>query len=172
MTQIPDLPAVPEADISDDDLMLLYDVGAASNKSRNATRAHFLKDVVRTTGTYAVGTLNATGALNAPEGALDELTVAVGLDMGATLSKVLIGSASVTIPTAAAGVQVMATITVTGAQTGDVVTVHAPADLPAGLILRATVTAADTVTVYAFNATSGSIASDDYALKALVLRVA
>lgn len=170
MTEIIDLPEISPSDVSDDDLLLLFDNGAATQKSRKATRAHFLKDVVRTSGAHTVETLNATGSLNAPEGSIDHLEVSTGLTMGATVSKILIGSASITIPEAIASAQVSQTFAVVGCQVGDIVTLHAPTALPAGLLLRGVVTSSGVVTVYAYNATGSTIASAAYDLKALVVR--
>lgn len=171
MTEIIDLPEMTEPSVTDDDLILVYDIGAASNKSRRCTRGNLLHDVVRTSGEFAVETLNATVELNAPAGAIDDLTTN-NIIIGATVSKVLVVSDSVAIPEATAGVQVSATVALTGALTGDMVTVHAGATLPAGLILRATVTASDVVTVYAFNATGVTIAAASHSLKILSVRAA
>jgi hypothetical protein len=171
MTELPDLPEVTEANVTNDDLLLIYDVGAASNKSRKCTRANLLHDVVRTTGAFSVETLNATVALNAPAGAIDDLTVNT-LTIGANLSKIVVATVSASIPEATTGVQVTVAMAVTGALVGDMVTLHAGSTFPAGLIIRGTVTASDVVTLYAFNATGLTIAAASHSIKALLIRAA
>ena len=172
MTEIIALPAIAAADVSDDDLIVLFDIGAATQKSRKATRAHFLKDVVRTAGTFAVGLLNATVGFTAPEASIDTMTVNTALILGATVSKILSVSASVAIPDATAAAQSTVTMAVADAVVGDVVTISAPAGLPAGLILRGVVTAAGVVTIYAFNATSVTIAAASYSIRVMLVRFA
>lgn len=172
MPEIIDL--TPEAEIVDltagDDLLLIYLLGAASLPARRISRATLLHDVVREGEGATLGTVNAT-ALNAESGAINDLTVATRLVMGAALSRILTATASITIPTAAAGAQVSVTLTLTGATTTDIAQIFLPSNLPAGLICRAVVTAANTVTVYAFNASAASIPAASYAARALVLRV-
>jgi len=172
MTEIPDLPEVLAPDITDDDLIILYDVGAATQKSRHATRANFLGGLVRTTGTFAVGTLNATGALNAPAGSIDDLTVSGSLILGGEVTKMLSGSAAVAIPTVASGAEGTVTMSLTGAIVGDIVTVNGPSTLPAGLILRGVVTAPDEVTIYAVNASAASITGASHTLNVMLVRFA
>jgi hypothetical protein len=171
MTEINNLPSIAPADVTDDDLILIWDVGAASQKSRKSTRAHFLKDVVRTVGEFLVERINFTDGLAAPVASIDELTVNTSMTLGATISKVLVGFGSITIPSTAAGAQSSVALAMTGAQVGDIVTINAPADLPVGLILRAAVTGTSVVTVYAFNATAATIASGLHAIRAMAVRV-
>lgn len=172
MTEIPDLPAIAPANVSDDDLILIYDVGAAMQHSRKATRAHFLKDVVRTAGEFSVEKLNATDSLNAPTSSIDDLTVNTKLVMGASVTKILTASGSVTIPDADPADQVSVTMTVTGAVVNDVVTVSAPAALPKGLILRAVVTAPNVATIYALNVTATKIDTASYLIRLMLVRFA
>lgn len=168
MTEIVDLPEITTVD--DTDLFMVFDVSAPSDKSSRSTKANALKEFVRTTGTFAVGTLDATGALNAPAGAIDALTVASGLTIGAEITKVLVGSASVLMPDAPTLTQVSATMAVTDAIVGDAVIVAAASTLPAGMILRAVVTAPDVVTIYAFNATGSTITTASHAIKLILIR--
>lgn len=90
------------------------------------------------------------GALNITAGSLT-------VGGGTGVKKVLSGTASVDLPNISAAQTGSATFTVTGAAVGDVVVVNPPA-LTTGLAFAgATVTAANTVTVYATNATGSPI---------------
>lgn len=68
-----DLVAIDPADVSDDDLMLIWDVAAPSGNAKKATRAQFLAGVARESADVTFGTVDAD-ALNAPVGAIDALT--------------------------------------------------------------------------------------------------
>lgn len=172
MPEIIDLPSIEPNNVTDDDLLVVYDMGAASNKARKVTRASLFKDVARTgLGTDASFATVEAQELQAPVAKLDNVSIATGLEMGATLGRILTATGDVAIPTVAAGAQGSVTIPVPGALLDDAVTVHAPPALPAGLILRAAVTVADVVTVYAFNATSNSIPGASHALRVVALRV-
>lgn len=165
------IPSALAADITDDDLVLVYDNGAASNKSRKATRGNFLHDVVRTGADVTLGDVEAD-SLSAPAGTINTLAVPTGLIIGATLSKILVASASLAVSTLAAGASVDITLSVTGAVTGDLAIVNAQSALPAGLLLRAYVSAANTVTITVTNASTGSINGASYTFKGAVLRLA
>ena len=76
---------------------------------------------------------------------------------GATISKVLSGSASLNFGSISAAAQADLTITVTGAATGDEVILALPASPTAGIVFNAFVSAADTVTVRATNITAAPV---------------
>jgi hypothetical protein len=83
-------------------------------------------------------------------------TLAVG-SSGSTVKKIATGTGSVDLAAIAAGATGSGTFTVTGAASGDVVVVNPPA-LTTGLVFAgAAVTGANTVTVYAVNATGSPI---------------
>lgn len=173
MPDLSGLPVASSGDISDDDLVLVFDNGAASNKSRKATRAAFLTGVARNGAAMTPASVTSAGAVTAPTGAIDTLTVATGLVMGATLSRVLSVAATLTIPTIADAAEGSGAVTLTGAVVGDQVTLGLPSTFPAGLILaRAVVTGANTVTCYFFNASGSSITGADYSIRATVMRLA
>jgi hypothetical protein len=167
--------SIPEAlsgQISDNDLVLIYDQEAASNKSRKAQRGAFLHDVVRVGGDASLDDVTAA-TVSAPVGAIDTLTVTLGLIMGATLSKILTVSGSMSVPTIGASAEGSATITLTNAVVGDQVVMALPGTFPAGLLLaRAVVSGANTVTAYFYNASAGSISGASYTVRASALRFA
>jgi hypothetical protein len=83
-------------------------------------------------------------------------TLAVG-SSGSTVKKIATGTGSVNLAEIAAGATGSGTFTVTGAASGDVVVVNPPA-LTTGLVFAgAAVTGANTVTVYAVNASADAI---------------
>lgn len=170
MAEISDLPA--STAVADSDFVLAYQPGESVNKSRKMTRAQLLTGVLRSGAAASVTTLAASTSVAAPTGAIDALTVATGLTLGAVLSKILTATASVAFGTLAAGASADVTMTVTGAVVGDVAVVNPQVDLPDGLCLRPYVSAANTVTINVTNASTGSIAGASYSLKAVLLRVA
>lgn len=173
MPELNALPVASSGDISDDDLVLVFENGAASNKSRQATRGAFLTGVARNGAAITPASVASAGAVTAPSGAIDTLTVATKLVLGAEVQRVLTVSATLTLPTIASGAEGSATVTLTGAVVGDQVLVQLPATFPAGLILaRAVVTGANTVTCYAWNASATSISGAGYSIRATALRVA
>lgn len=83
-------------------------------------------------------------------------TLAVG-SSGSVIKKIASNTASVDFPSISAAATGSATFTLTGAASGDMVLLNPPA-LTSGLVFAgAAVTAADTVTVYAVNATASPI---------------
>lgn len=83
-------------------------------------------------------------------------TLAVGAS-GSVIKKIATGTASVNLPSINNLATGSATFTLSGAASGDVVVVNPPT-LTSGLaFVGAAVTAADTVTVYALNASGGTI---------------
>jgi hypothetical protein len=169
MAEITDLPAA--AALTGTDLLVVYQPGAASNKSRKVTLAAILASVVKTGDAATFGDVNAT-ALNAPVGAIDALTVATNLTIGAALSKILTATASVAIGTLAASASQSVTMTVASAVVGDVVIVNPQVAMPAGLVLRSYVSGADTVTITVLNASAAEVSGASYSMKAVLLRVA
>ena len=76
---------------------------------------------------------------------------------GATITKVLSGSASLNFGEIAAAAQANLTITVTGAAVGDEVVLALPAAPAAGIVFNAFVSAANTVTIRATNVTAEAV---------------
>lgn len=169
MAEIVDLPA--STGVADTDLFVVYQPGESVDKSRKATRTQVLNGILRSGAAASVTTLAASTSVTAPAGAIDALTVATSVTVGAVLSKILTNTASVAIPTLAAAASGDVTMTVTGAVAGDVVILNAQAALPAGLLFRAYVSGANTVTISVTNASNASITGASYSLKAVLFRV-
>ena len=170
MVELNALTAIDPADVSDDDLVLIFDSAAPSGNSKKATRAQFLAGVARNGQDATLGIVDAA-EVNAPVSALNTLTVATGLVIGATVSKVLTATASLAVPDILAAASATVTMTVTGAAVGDLVLLGLPAGLSAGMIVRGDVTGANTVTVRLYNATAATIAAASYSVKAVAVRV-
>jgi len=81
---------------------------------------------------------------------------------------ILAGSVTWDPPSAAAGTEVSTTVPVTGAVPGDVAQAGFTTTLPAGVALRAFVSAADTVTVVLRNYTAGAVDLASGTLKVVV----
>jgi hypothetical protein len=91
---------------------------------------------------------------------------------GATVTRILRGSASLDFPSINAVSQADLTITVTGAAVGDTVVLGLPAAPTAGITFNAFVSAANTVTVRATNVTAGAIDPAAAVYTVLVMRSA
>lgn len=170
MPEINSLTPIAPADVTDDDLIVIWDVSAPTgSEAKNVTRAHFLAGIPRSGQDATLGAVDAT-EINAPVGAIDNLTVSGGLVMGATVTDVIVWSGSVTIATLASLATQSQTVTVADTVVGDFVVLQAPAALPAGLILTATVSGAGTMQIKAVNATGSSITGAAYTLSVLVIR--
>lgn len=170
MPEINDLTPIAPADVTDDDLLVIWDTSApAGSEAKRVTRAQFLDGAVRSGQNATLSDVDAD-ELNAPVGAIDTLTVSVGLNMGATISDLVLWSGSVTIATLASLATQPQTVTVPGALVGDFVILQAPSSLPAGLILTAAVSGANTMQIRAVNATGASIAGAAYTLSVLLIR--
>lgn len=154
-----------------DYLVLDRDGREASQQTRKVTKADLLDDVPRIGGAATFGALSAD-SLASPLGAIDTLTVATGLVMGATLAKILTATESVAFPTLATLASSDVTMSVPGAVVGDVAIINPQADIPDGLHLRPYVSGADTVTINVNNGSSGSITGASYSMKCVLLRVA
>jgi hypothetical protein len=76
---------------------------------------------------------------------------------GSTITRVLVGSASLNFAEIAAAASADLTITVTGAAVNDAVDLGLPAAPAAGLIFQAFVSAANTVTIRATNITASPV---------------
>lgn len=74
-----------------------------------------------------------------------------------SISKILAATASLNFPSIASQAQADLTITVTGAAVGDYVVLAEPSAPAAGLVFNAFVSAANTVTVRATNASAGAV---------------
>jgi hypothetical protein len=166
--EITDLPAITSAD--DADLLIVYDVSAPSAKSKKITKASLLSGFVKSGDNCTLGDLTA-GSVAAATGAINTLTVSIGLSIGASLSRIGRFSGNVTFSTLAAGAGETVTAALTGAVAGDFVVLGLPVTLPAGLIVRGDIGASNVLSLRAFNASGASISGASYAITAVTLRV-
>lgn len=169
--EIPDLPSEPEADVTDDDLLLLYEVGAGSDNSKQVTRGRLLKDVAREGGDHDFGTSEITD-LTAPTATLNNVSITTGLtfDTAATINKAYVASATVVVPDITAGSSDTQTATLTGVTTADFLTASMTGAMPDGLTMQAWVSAADTVSVKFYNTTAATITGASYPMKLMAFK--
>lgn len=173
MAELDDLPAIDQADVSNDDFLLIFDNSASTSKSRKVTRGHLLNGVAFTGGDHDFGTSEIT-ALTATEATVVDLTVTTSLvfDSAATLQKMYRLSGNVVVGTLAGGAGETKTATVTGVATGDYVSISFTAALPDGLMAQAWVSGGNTVSIRFYNATAGSIAGATVTARIVVMRFA
>ncbi len=100
---------------------------------------------------------------------VDKTTGKIAIGGGTQLSKILSATASLDFPSISANSSSDLTITVTGATTGSSVELGLPTAPTAGIIYMGFVSAANTVTVRAFNVTSGAINPASQSFTATVL---
>jgi hypothetical protein len=171
MTELPDLPEIMPADVSDDDLLLIYDNSEVTNKSRQATRAHLLKDVARVNAeaNFTISEINVLVSSNAT---LANATIVTGLtfDDAATIETVIADALSVTTSGTSDGAGETVTKTVTGALTTDAILASFTGPIDDGVITQVWISAADTVSFRFFNVSGAPVAGDTYTANVLILR--
>jgi len=107
--------------------------------------------------------------VSALEIALDALITANTVRIASIEDSHLTGSAVIDFPSIAAGLVVEDTITVTGANVGDAVSLGVPSTVDTNLMWSGYVSAADTVTVRLYNPTAGAIDPASATWKASVI---
>lgn len=169
MVTIPNLPAQSPANVSDDDLIIIYDMSGGLNPTRKVSVGDFLASAVRTSGANTTDDLTLDN-LTITAGNANTLVVITSITLGATLQRVLAATASIAVPSLAAGASADLSLTVTGAAVNDVVVVNCLSDAADGLLFRSRVSASDTVEIQATNASGASFAGATYSFKAVVIR--
>lgn len=171
MATIDELPEIDTDDITDDDYIVLFDLGAVSEPARRVTVAQFLNDVLRSGsggsfGSVTIATLISPSASIANLGISNRLTFASGNG----ISNIRLYEASETFPTVNAGASDTVDITVTGVTTNDYINLTFGEALPDGMIVQAWPSAADTVQLKIYNASSGNISGTDYAVRLMIIQ--
>lgn len=152
--EIDELTTIPGAQISDDDLLVIYDVGAAT--AYKITKSALLAGLATIGGDHDFGTSNFT-----------QLSVGGGAD----ITNVLFRQDTVTPPDILSGATDVQTVTVTGAVTTDSVFLTIASALPAGMSVQAWVSSADTVSIKFFNNIGSTIASASYVARITVMSI-
>lgn len=160
-----DLPAQVVGDVSDNDLLLIWETSAGSNNSRKVTRGDLLNDVARDGGDHNFGTSQITD-LTAGVSALTFASTAA-------VTNVLKTQASISVGSLSAGGSETQTATLTGVQTSDFLLMPTFAGaLSDGLTFQAWVSAADTVSLRFRNNTSGNVSGATYTANIIAVRFA
>lgn len=150
MAELPDLSPIPGGNVSDDDLLLIYDI--TNSLAYKITRGTLLGNVART-GSPATFTDLAADDLTATQ-----ITAALLLfAAGGGIQNMISGSFAVSVPTIAAQEAASVTVSVPGAAVGMAASVTISDGLAAGLAYTAHVSAADTVILRFVNGTANPI---------------
>lgn len=120
------------------------------------------------------GTLDVTGAITATGGVAGTVTGnvisnSVAIGGGTAITKVLTAAATLNFASIAAAASEDKTVTVTGAAVGDPVALSLPAAIDAGLVFNAFVSATNTVTVRATNASAAPIDAASASFRVVVI---
>lgn len=150
MAELPDLSPIPGGNVSDDDLLLIFDV--QNSLAYKITRGQLLGNVARENA-------DATFAnLSAEEFTATQITPALLLfASGGGVGDMVSGSFAVTVPTIAAQEAASVNVSVPGAATSMLALVTISDGLAAGLSYTAHVSAAGTVTIRFVNGTANPI---------------
>lgn len=150
MAELPDLDPTPGGSVTDDDLLLIYDM--TNGRAYKVTRGTLLGNVARENADAAFANLSAE------EFTATQITSALlQFTSGGGIGDMVTASGSVTVPTLAAAATGTATLSVPGAAAGMLVLATFTGGLPAGLAFTAHVTSSGIVTFTFTNASSASI---------------
>lgn len=141
MPTIDGLPAIDLADVSDDDILPIWDTTAPSGNTKRVTRANLLSSV----GTVTIADLTAT------------LVSSMTFTGGGGMTDMVSADIAITISALAAGATEDKTGTLTGAATTDLLLHSFTSGLEAGVLVQAWISGADTVTFRVTNTTSSGI---------------
>lgn len=173
MPELDELLAIDTADVSDDDFVLIFDNSAPTSKSKKASRTNLLKGVAREGGDHNFATSEITD-LTSQNATIVNLNVTTGLtfDTAATLGKMYRKAAAITLANIATSAGQTVTTAITGVVAGDTVCLSFSAIIPDGLIFQAWVSAADTVSIRAYNTTGVTITGASYTANLVIMRFA
>ena len=161
--RIDELNQLDVADVTDDDLIIVWDSGAGSDNTKYATRADFLTGVISTGDDPTFGDITADD-IGAATGSIDALETSTGITVGGgdQITGAAYNDMTFTVSTLAADASEDHAKTFTGIVSGDCLSLTFDAALPAGLVAQAYVSAADQVTVRFSNASGSSITGASY----------
>jgi hypothetical protein len=156
---------IDNADVKDTLVTAVKDPDAASGqKGKWATLGQLLASTVRLVAgkvpSLEVTSLTATTA--------NATTFSVGA--GSSMTKILSSSQDVAVPTIASKGDADISITVSGAAVGDFVMVAGIDELAGPLVIRARVTATNTVTIHVHNSDTGSVTGATYEIRVVLIR--
>lgn len=169
--EIIDLPTEPEVSVTDDDLLLIYEIGASADRSKQVTRGRLLHDVARDGGDHDFGTSEITD-LTASTASVNNLTVTTGLifDTGATIDNVYAGLREIVLPDVLTESSNTQTVAFPLATTGNFLIAALKEALPDGLTMQAWISSADVVSFKFYNSTGLTISGATYNAKIMVVQ--
>lgn len=171
MPELNDLPEIDPNEVSEDDLLLIYDNSAVSSKARKVSRENLLKGVARE-GSDANFENSEFETIRANSGTVVELSITTSLsfDAAATIEKVYRYNGEVITSVISAGSNEVATVAMTDVAVGDHVTISFSDALPHGLLAQAWVSSSGTVSIRFDNVSAGTISAASYTTNLVAMR--
>lgn len=166
MPELNELNTIPDLEITDDDFLLIYDVGSGS--SLKVSKASLLAGLAADGGDHDFGT-STINDLTAPLLETNDLSFTLG---GNSLKVAIAWSGNVAVDAVSSASVKPLTATITGALTTDHVILTVAQAVPEVLSFRGRISATDTLTIEAVNPTGGSINPGTVSFRALVIRTA
>ena len=169
MPEIDDLDAIDPGNVSDDDLLVLFDVGGGV--AGKVTRAQFLAGVAMDGGDHDFGT-SEIADLSATVLAAGTVDVATRLNLGggANLTDILATAGDLVVGDLTAATGSTHTLTLTGAATTDHLIATLSEPIADGLTWQAWISATNTVSFRFWNPTAGTITGATYSVRAMAIR--
>lgn len=164
MPELDDLPSIDPGDISNDDYLLVFDVGG--DVAGKVTKAQLLSGLAKT-GQAANFSSSTINTLTAPTFNATNIRFAAG---GQDLRGVFRSVESVEFTGSNANDKLTKNVTITGVAVNDAVMVNFNEDVTDPFILRGRVTAADTVEVTIIDPTGSTELAATYSLVITVIR--
>lgn len=151
----------------DGDLYLVHSI--SNGRDMVAKRSSLVTGLVQEGGDANLDEVTIAD-LTATAAQANTLTVVTSMAMGATLSKILFATGSVTFTDILTTAGQTQTFTLTGALTTDTLLWSFGSAIPDGVIAQAWISAANTVSVRFWNTTGSTISGASYTFKAIALR--
>lgn len=171
MATIDDLDPILNANVTDDDYLVVFDKGAVSNPSKKITIAQLLQNVAKSGGSVSMTTITTT-TFTATNAGVNNLTVNDKITFPSTfgISNLRFHEGSITVPAINSGAADTVDVAFSDITTNDYLTVTFAAALPDGLMVTPRVQAAGNVRLHLFNASGANISSGDYDVRIMAIQ--
>lgn len=164
MVDISELPSLGAGNFDDQDFMLIYDVSAGSNPTKKVRFLNAFEPLAYKDSDVDFETVEITD--------LTTLNATLGFTDGATITKVLANSVTVTPVDILAGASETVTATLTNAETADHLTTSFTSPLPDGLMCQSWISVDGTISFRFHNTTSLTVIGASYTARVLAVRAA
>lgn len=159
--EIVDLPTMADADLADDDWVMVYDISAGSQPTKKVSRAGVVDDCVKEGGDHSVNALEVAE--------LTATVVALTFDAGSSLTDMLAASLTVTHSDILTTATEIVDVSMPGVTTADFLSFSFTGPLATGLVCQGYISAADTVSFKFWNPTGSTITGASYTARATVM---